>query len=100
MIIVSFNLQVPLFRCISVHISNLFFFSSYLLLVLWVQRDAKPPVCKIVDYAHDKYKKDQVGKERAKAKVCYLAFGIENIKIVVVCWVYGFCLVLAGWSNH
>ncbi|KAF3543245.1 hypothetical protein DY000_02005417 [Brassica cretica] len=33
-----------------------------------VQRDAKPPVCKIVDYAHDKYKKDQVGKERAKAK--------------------------------
>ncbi|CAN6821221.1 unnamed protein product, partial [Brassica oleracea] len=34
-----------------------------------VQRDAKPPVCKIVDYAHDKYKKDQVGKERAKAKV-------------------------------
>uniref|UniRef100_A0A0D3BE38 Translation initiation factor 3 N-terminal domain-containing protein n=1 Tax=Brassica oleracea var. oleracea TaxID=109376 RepID=A0A0D3BE38_BRAOL len=33
-----------------------------------VQRDAKPPVCKIVDYAHDKYKNDQVGKERAKAK--------------------------------
>ncbi|XP_022566159.2 translation initiation factor IF3-1, mitochondrial-like [Brassica napus] len=33
-----------------------------------VQRDAKPPVCKIVAYAHDKYKKDQVGKERAKAK--------------------------------
>lgn len=41
-------------------------------------------MCKIVDYAHDKYKKDQVGKERAKAKVCYMAFGIENIKIVVV----------------
>ncbi|CAN6821218.1 unnamed protein product, partial [Brassica oleracea] len=25
-------------------------------------KDAKPPVCKIVDYAHDKYKKDKVGK--------------------------------------
>ncbi|XP_048607138.1 translation initiation factor IF3-1, mitochondrial-like [Brassica napus] len=49
-----------------------------------VQRDAKPPVCKIVDYAHDKYKKDQVGKARANAKVCYMAFGIENIKVVVV----------------
>ncbi|CAH8296925.1 unnamed protein product [Eruca vesicaria subsp. sativa] len=33
-----------------------------------VQRDANPPVCKIVDYAHEKYKKSQVGKERAKAK--------------------------------
>ncbi|CAH8387207.1 unnamed protein product [Eruca vesicaria subsp. sativa] len=33
-----------------------------------VQRDANPPVCKIVDYAHDKYKKSQLGKERAKAK--------------------------------
>ncbi|KAJ0254393.1 hypothetical protein HA466_0108890 [Hirschfeldia incana] len=33
-----------------------------------VQRDANPPVCKIADYAHEKYKKAQVGKERAKAK--------------------------------
>lgn len=27
-------------------------------------------MCKIADYAHEKYKKAQVGKERAKAKVC------------------------------
>ncbi|VVA99324.1 unnamed protein product [Arabis nemorensis] len=33
-----------------------------------VQRDAKPPVCKIVDYSQEKYKKAKVGKERAKAK--------------------------------
>ncbi|CAH2051515.1 unnamed protein product, partial [Thlaspi arvense] len=33
-----------------------------------VQRDATPPVCKIVDYSHEKYKKAQAGKERAKAK--------------------------------
>ncbi|CAN8271314.1 unnamed protein product [Cochlearia groenlandica] len=33
-----------------------------------VQKDAKPPVCKIVDYSHEKYKKAKVGKERAKAK--------------------------------
>ncbi|ESQ50822.1 hypothetical protein EUTSA_v10022629mg [Eutrema salsugineum] len=33
-----------------------------------VQRDANPPVCKIVDYSHEKYKKAQAGKERAKAK--------------------------------
>uniref|UniRef100_A0A1J3DZ41 Translation initiation factor IF-3 n=1 Tax=Noccaea caerulescens TaxID=107243 RepID=A0A1J3DZ41_NOCCA len=33
-----------------------------------VQKDAKPPVCKIIDYSHEKYKKAKVGKERAKAK--------------------------------
>ncbi|VVB03772.1 unnamed protein product [Arabis nemorensis] len=33
-----------------------------------VQRDAKPPVCKIVDYSQEKYKKAKVGKECAKAK--------------------------------
>ncbi|KFK40080.1 hypothetical protein AALP_AA3G327800 [Arabis alpina] len=33
-----------------------------------VQRDANPPVCKIVDYSQEKYKKAKVGKERAKAK--------------------------------
>ncbi|EOA40119.1 hypothetical protein CARUB_v10008821mg [Capsella rubella] len=33
-----------------------------------VQRDAKPPVCKIVKYTLEKYKKAKVGKERAKAK--------------------------------
>ncbi|CAA7021971.1 unnamed protein product [Microthlaspi erraticum] len=33
-----------------------------------VQKDATPPVCKIIDYSHEKYKKAKVGKERAKAK--------------------------------
>ncbi|XP_010499985.1 PREDICTED: uncharacterized protein LOC104777424 [Camelina sativa] len=33
-----------------------------------VQRDAKPPVCKIVKYTLEKYKKAKEGKERAKAK--------------------------------
>ncbi|KAG7593879.1 Translation initiation factor 3 (IF-3) C-terminal domain superfamily [Arabidopsis thaliana x Arabidopsis arenosa] len=33
-----------------------------------VQRDAKPPVCKIVKYSLEQYKKAKVGKERAKAK--------------------------------
>lgn len=33
-----------------------------------VQRDAKPPVCKIVKYSLELYKKAKVGKERAKAK--------------------------------
>ncbi|KAL1219441.1 Translation initiation factor IF3-1 [Cardamine amara subsp. amara] len=33
-----------------------------------VQREAKPPVCKIVKYTLEKYKKAKEGKERAKAK--------------------------------
>lgn len=52
-----------------------------------MQRDAKPPVCKIVKYSLEQYKKAKVGKERAKAKVGDMAYPYFKI-ILLVCVKY------------
>ena len=43
--------------------------------IVQVQKNAKPPVCKIMDYHKEQYKQQEKEKERAKSKVqfcCYL----------------------------
>lgn len=44
-------------------------------------------MCKIVDYSQEKYKKAKVGKERAKAKVCTMAYSYFKI-LQLVCMKY------------
>lgn len=43
----------------------------FLLPILQVDRNAKPPVCKIMDYHREKYVKKLKEKERAKSKVLF-----------------------------
>lgn len=39
--------------------------------MLQVDKNAKPPVCKIMDFHKEAYKKQEKDKERAKSKVQY-----------------------------
>ena len=39
-----------------------------------VQQNADPPVCKIMDFHKEKYKKQMMQKERVKSKVDYFVF--------------------------
>lgn len=39
--------------------------------MLQVQKNGKPPVCKIMDFHKEMYKRQEKDKERAKSKVQY-----------------------------
>ena len=43
-----------------------------ILLFLQVQRNANPPVCKLMDFHREKYKQQLKEKDRAKSKVRYI----------------------------
>lgn len=44
---------------------------NFILCILQVQRTAKPPVCKLMDYQREKYEQRVKEKERIKSKVDY-----------------------------
>ncbi|KAE9611552.1 putative translation initiation factor 3 [Lupinus albus] len=46
-----------------------------------VQRNAKPPVCKIMDYHKETYKKQEVEKERAKSKVTLRKGDCKEVRV-------------------
>lgn len=54
-----------------------------MLYILQVQGTANPPVCKIMDYHKEKYKKETREKEQIKIKVgynLYLFFGFGAVR--------------------
>ncbi|CAL0316222.1 unnamed protein product [Lupinus luteus] len=46
-----------------------------------VQRNAKPPVCKIMDYHKETYKKQEMEKERAKSKVTLRKGDCKEVRV-------------------
>lgn len=59
-----------------------------------VQKNANPPVCKIMDYHKEMYKKKENDKERAKSKVQY-----AMINAVISMFCCEVCLTAFGFKS-